>query len=76
MKKKKKEGIKAFMDRRNKETGAVSIPATKRSPSMSGGSHKMLARQTHVGVVKPAMAKKMELMHKKKKKRAMMGGME
>jgi hypothetical protein len=67
--KKKKESMARFMKRRNKETGKVSIPETKPSPPMSGGSHKMMARQTHIGVVKPKTAKKLEAVQKKRKKR-------
>lgn len=70
-KKKKTESMNAFMSRRNKETGKVTIPETKPSPSWSGGSHKMLARQLHKGVVKPKTAKKLERIQKKRKKKGL-----
>ena len=69
MKKKKSESIKKFMNRRNKETGKVSIPETKPSPEWSGGSHKTKARTMHIGVVKPGTAKKMEKIERRKKKK-------
>ena len=68
MKKKKPESMAAFVNRRNKETGKIKIPQTKPSPPDSAGSHKTLAKQYHVGVVKPTMAKKLEKIVKKKKK--------
>ena len=66
-KKKKQEGISTFMKRRNAETGKVSIPETKVSPPNSGGSHKTLARQMMIGVVKPKTKKFLEKKAKKKK---------
>jgi len=71
MKKKKKEPIKKFMNRRNKETGKVTIPETKPSPSFSAGSHKTKALSMHVGVVKKKTAKMLERTEKKKKKNSL-----
>ena len=59
------------MNRRNKETGKVTIPETKPSPDNSGGSHKSKARQMHVGIVKKKTAKMLEKIEKKKKKKGL-----
>lgn len=68
-KKKKMESMERFVKRRNKETGVVTIPETKPSPTDSGGSHKSLARQMHIGVVKKKTAMKLERIVKKKKRK-------
>jgi hypothetical protein len=72
MKKKKKiESIKRFMNRRNKESGKVTIPETKVSPENSGGSHKTKARQMMHGVTKPKTIKRLERNEKKKKRQSL-----
>jgi len=74
MKKKKVETINRFMARRNKkETGKVTIPETKPSPSMSGGSHKMKARQMMIGVTKKKTIKKLEAREKRRKRKTLEG---
>jgi len=78
MKKKKKnkstETIKNFMKRRGKETGKITIPETKPTPPMAGGSHSLLARQREIGVVKPKTRKKLVKRMKNKKKLQMESG--
>jgi hypothetical protein len=70
-KKKKSESIDGFIMRRQKETGKVKITGDKVSPDMSGGSHKMKARQMMIGTTKPKTIKKMEKSAKKSKKKAL-----
>lgn len=67
--KKKKESMKSFMNRRNKETGTVKIPKTKRSPLLGAGSHALKALQRHTGVVKPMQAAAMVKQEKRKKRK-------
>lgn len=71
MKKKKPENISRFMNRRNKESGKVSIPQTKPEADMGAGSHKLKALSMHVGVVKKKTAKKLERYEKKRKRKSL-----
>ena len=69
-KKKKTESISTFMKRRSHETGKVTVPESKPHPHDAAGSHKTLARMEMTGVTKPGTKKKLEAIHKKKKKKA------
>lgn len=66
----KNESVDSFMKRRQVETGKIKIKGDKVSPPDSAGSHKTKAKALHQGFVKSAMAKKLEKIAKKKKKRA------
>jgi hypothetical protein len=70
-KKKKAESIDGFIMRRQKETGKVKVTEDKPSPEMSGGSHKMKARQQMIGMIKQKTIKQMEKNAKKTKKKAL-----
>ena len=72
-KNKSTESITRFMKRRGKETGKITIPQTKPTPPMAGGSHTLMAAQREIGVVKPKMRKMLSKAMHKKKKRQLMG---
>lgn len=68
----KKETMDDYVDRRNKETGKVVIPETKKK-KFEAGKHELLALQSHEGLVKPGTAKRLERMMHKRKRRHMEG---
>jgi hypothetical protein len=70
--KKRKESVKQFMQRRAKETGKIKIPEDRDHP-LSAGRHPLVALQRHKGIVKKRTAKKLERIAHKRKRKSMEG---